>query len=127
MDELQDATEEALESRQQAFPVLTKEREQLERLRSSLAEIGMDLAAIERAEYPFGERSEQLTSIQERIDALIRDQQAHLRRRKRSNEKLFTVYLYADLDADYPGLAALATARRILDRIELRHWAGLTQ
>ncbi|ODR79187.1 hypothetical protein BG842_07275 [Haladaptatus sp. W1] len=126
MDQLQDATKEALESRQQTFPLLIKERKQLEELCSSLAEIGTELAAIERGEYSFAERSDRLTSIQERLDVLTHDQQAYLRRRKRSNKKLFTVYLYADLDADYPGLAALATARRILDRIELRHWAGLT-
>jgi hypothetical protein len=127
LDQLRDATEEALEARQQTYPLLTKERKQLEQLHRSLAEIGTELAAIERGEYPFAKRSDQLTSIQEQLDALTHDQQAYLRRRKRSNEKLFTSYIYAGLDTDYPGLSALATTRQILDRIELRHWAGMTR
>jgi hypothetical protein len=70
------------------------------------------------------ECNDRLTSIQQQLDELTHDQQSYLRQRKRSNEKLFTTYVYLDLDAEYPGLAAIATARRLVDRIELRHWAG---
>jgi hypothetical protein len=123
-NELQSASEAAIETRKQTLPILAAERKQLDTLRGSLAEIGDELAAIERSEYFFAERSDRLTTIQEHLDKLTHDQQVYLRQRKPSDENLFSSIVYPDLDTDYPGLAALATARQLLDQIELRHWAG---
>ncbi|WP_227377599.1 DUF7260 family protein [Haladaptatus halobius] len=123
-NELQDASEAAIETRQQTLPILAAERQRLEELHGSLAEIGDELAAIERGEYLFAERSDRLGTIQEQLEELTHDQQAYLHQRKTSNENLFTSYIYADIETDYPGLAALATARQLFDQIELRHWAG---
>ncbi|WP_227379185.1 DUF7260 family protein [Haladaptatus halobius] len=123
-NELQSASEVAIETRQQTLPILTVERQQLEDLCESLAEIGDELAAIERGEYFFAERSDRLTTIQEELEELTYDQQVYLRQRKPSDEGLFSSIVYVDLDTEYPGLAALATARQLLDRIEVHHWAG---
>ena len=84
------------------------------------------LAAIERGEFAFDESNGRLTSIRRKLDELTHGQQSYLHRRNRSNEELFTTYVYADLDTEYPGLAALATTRELLERIELRHWAGMS-
>ena len=123
-DQLKSASEEAIETRQQAYSLITAEQQQLKKLHNSLAEVGEELAAIERDEFAFSECTDRLTSIQQQLDELTSDQQSYLRQRNRSNEKLFTTFVYADLDTEYPGLAALATTRQLLDRIELRHWAG---
>ncbi|WP_227357531.1 DUF7260 family protein [Haladaptatus salinisoli] len=123
-DQLKSASKEAIETRQQAYSLITAERQQLKKLHKTLTEVGEELAAIERGEFAFDECNDRLTSIQQQLDEQTYDQQSYLRQRNRSNEKLFTTFVYADLDAEYPGLAALATARQLLDRIELRHWAG---
>ncbi|GAA0234635.1 hypothetical protein ACFFQF_24490 [Haladaptatus pallidirubidus] len=123
-DQLNRASEEAIETRQQSYSLITKERQRLKELHSVLAEIDEELSAIEQREFAFNECSDRLTSIQQHLDELTHDQQSYLRQRKRSNEKLFTTYLYADLDTEYPGLAAIATTRQLLDRIKLRHWAS---
>lgn len=124
-NELQNASEAAIETRKQTLPLLAAERQQLDDLRGSLTVIGDELAAIERGEYVFAERSDRLATIQEQLDELTHNQQVYLRQRKPSDENLFSSIVYADLDTDYPGLAALATACQLLDRIELRHWNGM--
>ncbi|WP_435158174.1 DUF7260 family protein [Haladaptatus sp. DFWS20] len=124
-NQLQTASETAIETRQRSLMLITEEQKQLEELRSSLAEIGDELAAIERCEYPFAERSDRLAAIQQQLDELTARWQTYLHQRKRSNDKLFSYYIYTDLDTNFPGLAALATSQEILDRITLRHWAGL--
>ncbi|WP_266080647.1 DUF7260 family protein [Haladaptatus caseinilyticus] len=123
-DQLKSASEEAIETRQHSYSMVTTERQQLEELHSSLIDVGEELAAIERGEFAFEECTDRLTSIEQQLDDLTRDQQSYLHQRKRSNEELFTTYVYSDLDTDYPGLAAIATTRQLLDRIELRHWAS---
>ena len=123
-DQLKSASEKAIETRQQAYSLITEEGQQLKKLHRSLTEVGEELTAIERREFAFDECTDRLTSIQQQLDELTYDQQSYLCQRKQSNEELFTTYVYANLDTEYPGLAALATARQLLDRIELRHWAG---
>ena len=123
-DQLKSASEEAIETRQQAYSLISEEGQQLKKLHRSLTDVGEELATIERREFAFDECNDRLTSIQRQLDEVTHDQQSYLHQRKQSNEELFTTYVYADLDTEYPGLAALATARQLLDRIELRHWAG---
>ena len=123
-DQLKSASEEAIETRKQSYSLMTAERQQLKELHRSLTDVGEELAAIERREFAFDECNDRLTSIQQQLDELTHDQQSYLCQRKSSNEKLFTTYVYADLDTEYPGLAAIATTRQLLDRIELHHWAG---
>nr|WP_266081469.1 hypothetical protein [Haladaptatus caseinilyticus] len=123
LDQLRHASEEAIKTRQQSYSLIAKERQQLKKLQRSLDDIGEELAAIERREFAFDECTDRLTSIQQQLDTLTADQQSYLRQRNRSNEDLFTTYVYADLDTEYPGLAAIATTYQLYDRIELRHWA----
>ena len=92
-NQLKSASEEAIETRQQAYSLITAERQQLKELRNSLAAIGAELAAIERGEYLFADRSDRLTSIQQQLDELTYDQQSYLRQRKQSNKELFTTAL----------------------------------
>lgn len=125
-NQLKHASEEAIETRQQSYSLITEEQQQLKKLRRSLTEVGEELAAIERREFAFDECNDRLTSIEHQLDELTHDQQSYLHQRKRSNEELFTTYVYSDLDTDYPGLAAIATTRQLLDRIELRHWGGMS-
>lgn len=124
LDQLKQVSEDAIETRQQAYSLVLDEQEQLKELHSSLTEIGEELTAIEQREFAFDESNDRLVSIQRQLDELTHDQQSYLSQRKRSNEELFITYVYADLDTNYPGLTALATARQQFDRIELRHWAG---
>jgi len=125
-DQIKSAAEEAIGIRQRSYSLMATESQQLNELRSSLTDVGDVLAAIERGEFAFDESNGRLTSTQQKLDELTQDQQSYLRQRNRSNEELFTTYVYADLDTEYPGLAALATARQLLERIELRHWAGMS-
>ena len=123
-NQLKSSSEEAIETRQRSYSAITEEQQQLKNLDSSLTDIGEELAAIERREFTFNECSDRLTSIQQQLDELTHEQQSYLHQRKRLNPELFTTYVYANLDTKYPGLAAIATIRQLLDRIELRHWAG---
>ncbi|MFH5801603.1 hypothetical protein [Haladaptatus sp. CMAA 1911] len=123
-NQLKCASEEAIDTRQQSYSLIAEERQQLKNLHVALTNISGELAAIERREFTFDECNDRLTSIEQKLNELTHDQQSYLRQRKRSNKELFTTYLYSDLDTDYPGLAALATARQIHDHIELRHWTG---
>lgn len=124
-DQLYTASENALEFRQQTRQVLVEEREQLVDLNGSLSVIGEELAEIERGTDTFNDRSQRLTTIQNHLDQLADEQQAYLHQRPISKLDLFTSQVYADLEINYPGLAALATARDVYDRIELRHWASI--
>ncbi|WP_266082152.1 DUF7260 family protein [Haladaptatus caseinilyticus] len=126
-DQLRTESEAAIKTRRRSLGVLSEERQQLQELRRSLSEIGDELAAVERCEYPFAERSDRLTTIQQQLDELTQERQTHLHQRKKTHDKLFSSYIYGCLETDFPGLAALATARQILDRIKLRHWAGLVR
>ncbi|MFH5801540.1 hypothetical protein [Haladaptatus sp. CMAA 1911] len=125
-NQIKSAAEDAVEIRQRSYSLMAAERQQLDELRSSLTDVSDVLAAIERGEFAFDESNGRLTSIRQKLDELTHDQQSYLHRRNRTNEELFTTYVYADLDTEYPGLAALATARQLLERIELRHWAGMS-
>lgn len=102
--------------------MITAERQQLKKLCRSLTDAGEELAAIGRREFAFDECTDRITSIWQQLDELTHDQQSYLYQRKRSNEELLTTYMYTNIDTEYPGLAAIATARQQHDRIELRHW-----
>ncbi|WP_435156700.1 DUF7260 family protein [Haladaptatus sp. DFWS20] len=123
-NQLLSETENAIETRTRSNQLITAERQQLAELEGSLADIGEELAAIERANHSFANRSDRLSEIQEQLDQLADDQQSYLRQRQRSNSDLFLSYLYADLEADYPGLAAIARTKEVRDTIEVRHWSG---
>lgn len=94
-------------------------------LERSLEDIGDELATIERSHYSFPDRSDRLASIKRQLEELIQKHQSYLHQRRTSNDDFFSAFMYEDLETDYPGLATLATAREVYDRIELRHWAGL--
>lgn len=128
LDQLCTASAEAIETRKQTCQVLREEQEQLEDLYGALAVIGEDLATVERGTDTFTDRSKRLTTVQNHLDQLAAEHQAYLQQRSTSNveEELFSSLIYGDLDTDHPGLAALATARDVYDRIEHRHWAGTT-
>ncbi|MFB9809423.1 hypothetical protein ACFFQF_32090 [Haladaptatus pallidirubidus] len=118
----------AIETRQQTNQILKEEQEQLEDLHGSLALISEELAMVERGTDTFSECSRRLTTTRDHLDQLAVDHQAYLQQRSTSlvHDDLFASLVYSDLDIDHPGLAALATARDIHDRIEHQHWAGLT-
>ncbi|WP_458191063.1 DUF7260 family protein [Haladaptatus sp. NG-WS-4] len=124
-DQLRRESEKAIETRQKVLQAVTAERQQLQKLRESLVEIGEELAEIERANYPFADRSDRLTTIHQRLEQLAEGQQAYLRQRETPNEELFPSFVYTELDTDHPGLEAMAIARDICDKIELRHWVGM--
>jgi hypothetical protein len=124
-NKLRNASEEAIKTRQRTQQIVTTERQQLENLQNTLAEIGDQLARIERAEYSFSDRSDRLVVIQDRLEQLANEHQSFLRQRSTGNADLFSSFVYSDIDADYPGLAALATACEVHERIELRHWNGM--
>ncbi|WP_227380601.1 DUF7260 family protein [Haladaptatus halobius] len=124
-NQLRRTSEEVIETRQRTLDVLTVERRQLRDLERSLGDIGAELAAIERGHYSFTDRSDRLRSIERQLEELAQKHQSYLQQRQTSNDTLFSAFIYAALETDYPGLAALATAREVRDRIELRHWAGM--
>lgn len=87
--------------------------------------IGEELAEIERGTETFSDRTRRLTTIHDQLDQVADEHQEYLHLRPSSQIDVFTAFVYTELETDYPGLAALATARDIYDRIELRHWASL--
>jgi hypothetical protein len=123
--QLQDASKEAIKTRQSTYQMVIKERQLLEDLQHFLAEIGDELARIERAEYSFSDRSNRLAMIQERLEQVADEQQKYLRQRETSKKNLFSALVYADLESSHPGLAAIATTREVRDRIEVHHWSGM--
>ncbi|WP_049972584.1 DUF7260 family protein [Haladaptatus cibarius] len=124
-NQLRNASEEVVGNRQRTVRKITQELSQLDDLQNSLLEIDDELAAIERGHFSFTDRTDCLRTLQRELDQLVDDQQKYLHQREYTNGDIFSAFIYSDLDTDFPGLSALATTHRKLERIELRHWCGL--
>ncbi|GAA0254939.1 hypothetical protein GCM10009000_084480 [Halobacterium noricense] len=126
-NQLRAETTDSIETRRRCHQTVVAERQRIESLSDSLAVSGDELARIERADYPFDDRSDRLSAIQHQLEWLAEEEQEHLRQYERSKTDLLSTLVYADLDTDFPGLAAIATAQDIRDSIEVRHWGGMIQ
>ena len=117
--------EYSIESRKESLARLNEEASKLRDLRDRLDALLREVRPVERGNDPFDDRVQRLESGFASLEELAEAYQEALQKRRRDTEELMRGLVYEELPTQYPGLATLAHIRYLLERIELRLWAGL--
>lgn len=116
---------QAATTRSGTLAVLDTETAHLDTLTVDLERIVEQLRSVQHDDDSFAQRVQGLERARQSLEELARTHQEYLHDRQKDSDSVFTGLVYAELETVYPGLSALATIRAILDRLELRLWAGL--
>lgn len=123
--QLQTAITESIQTRTQTRDYLERESDRLRQLQTQLDALLDKVAPVERGAESFDQRVQRLTTGGNALEDLAHTHQEYVQSRSADADTVVTGLIYSDLEMSYPGLATLAVVRRVLDRLELRLWAGL--
>ena len=122
---IQTEVETAIRTRTQALECLQTEVQQLRHLRDQLDALIDDVRPVEHGNDSFDQRVQRLATGVQSVEELGQRHQDYVHGRSSHAKDLLTELVYAEVETAYPGLATIARIRRVLDRLELRLWAGL--
>lgn len=111
-------------NRHNTLNCLSTELTQLQTLSEALTEISTELTRVEHKTVPFDERTATFERLTVRLDGLADDHQSYLHERNKEDEFFTSKIIYAELDVDHPGLAALGSIRTQLETLHEDHWDG---
>ena len=115
----------SIESRTEALAQLNAEANRLRNLRDQLDALLRDVRPVEYGKDSFDDRVQRLTAGFASLEELAETYQIALQKRTCDAEEMMVGMVYEDLPTRYPGLATLGYIRHLLERVELRLWAGL--
>ena len=115
----------SIELRKESLAQLNDEANRLRNLRDQLDALLRDVRPVEYGNDTFDDRVQRLTAGFESLEELAKTYQIALQKRNSDAEEMMVGMVYEDLPAQYPGLATLGHVRHLLERVELRLWAGL--
>ena len=122
---LRGEVEESIEERVRSREFVADEASRLRTLATELEGAWELVRCVVEREGSFDERRERLETAYATLEEFAETHQAYLCRRGRRADRLLTGMVYADLETRYPGLSAIATVRRALNRVNLHFWAGI--
>lgn len=116
--------ENAIAQRQASRDVLATEQTKLETLASELIEVCDLLQPLVEHDEAFADRRLRLTTALTTLEELAETHQAYIHNRSLEADQLLVGMVYRELATSYPGLSAIATVRRAVNRVNHHFWAG---
>lgn len=123
--QLLEASDQAIARRHRTLSYVEAEVAELERLGGELKPVAELLEAIRARRATFDTRIETVRQARQRLERLLATHQAYIHDCPRRRYEPLIHSVYADIDVEYPGLAALATAVGQLEALELQLWTDV--
>ncbi|MFC4551294.1 MULTISPECIES: DUF7260 family protein [Halorussus] len=124
-NKLRAEVEEAVHDRTRSRDFVAEEATHLRTLAAELGEVLELVRFVVDGDGSFEDRRAAVETAYETLEELAETHQAYLAGCEDAAERLLTGMVYADLETEYPGLSAVASVRRTVDRANGHFWAGL--